>query len=111
MAMLSNKKNTSIVGLDIDAGSVAATEVHVNGFPRVERVAVAPIGADAVRDGEVADVKQLSSSLRDFFSEHKLPKEVRLGVANQRVVVRTLRLPLIEDSKQFAAAVHFRAQE
>jgi type IV pilus assembly protein PilM len=36
---------------------------------------------------------------------------VRLGVGNQRIVVRTLRLPAIEDPKQLDAAVRFQAQE
>ena len=36
---------------------------------------------------------------------------MRLGIANQRVVVRTLRLPAIEDPNELAAAVRFSAQE
>ena len=36
---------------------------------------------------------------------------MRLGVGNQRVVVRTLRLPAIEDPKELEAAVRFQAQE
>ena len=36
---------------------------------------------------------------------------MRLGVGNQRVVVRTLRLPAIEDPKEMEAAVRFQAQE
>ena len=36
---------------------------------------------------------------------------MRLGIGNQRVVVRTLRLPAIEDPKEMEAAVRFQAQE
>ena len=46
-----------------------------------------------------------------MYSAHKLSKQVRLGVGNQRVVVRTFRLPAIEDPKEMEAAVRFQAQE
>ena len=46
-----------------------------------------------------------------MFSSNKLSKQVRVGVANQRVVVRTMRLPAIEDPKEMAAAVRFQAEE
>ena len=46
-----------------------------------------------------------------MLSDNKLSKQVRLGVGNQRVVVRTFRLPAIEDPKEMEAAVRFQAQE
>ena len=46
-----------------------------------------------------------------MYSAHKLSKQVRLGVGNQRVLVRTFRLPAIEDPKEMDAAVRFQAQE
>ena len=65
----------------------------------------------AVEDGEVLDPAALSQALQGLFSEHKLGKTVRLGIANQRVVVRTFELPLIEDPKEIETAVRFRAQD
>ena len=38
---------------------------------------------------------------------HGLSRRVRLGIANQRVVVRTLRLPAIESPEELDAAVRF----
>ncbi len=46
-----------------------------------------------------------------MFAEHKLGKRVRLGVANQRIVMRTIDLPPLTDEKQIASAVQFQAQE
>jgi type IV pilus assembly protein PilM len=41
-----------------------------------------------VRDGEVVDVEALAGVLRALFAEHKgLDKRVRIGVANQKIVV------------------------
>ena len=36
---------------------------------------------------------------------------MRLGVANQRVAVRTMHLPLIEDPEELDTAVRFQAQD
>ena len=49
--------------------------------------------------------------LRELFTEHKLGRRVRLGVANQRIVMRTLDLPPLKDGKEIASAVRFQAQE
>ncbi len=106
-----SKKPQSIVGLDIESGSIAATEVKANGSRAVTRTAIAPLSAGIVNEGEVLDAEGLSAVLRSLFAEHKLGKAVRLGIANQRVVVRTLQLPLIEDEKEIDTAVRFRAQD
>ena len=106
-----SKKPQSIVGLDIESGSIAATEVRANGSRSVTRTAIAPLGPGVVNEGEVVDAAALSDALRALFSQHKLGKAVRLGVANQRVVVRTMQLPLIEDEDEIDTAVRFRAQD
>jgi type IV pilus assembly protein PilM len=110
---LTRKKTTvdGIVGLDIEAGSIAAAEIRSNGSVEVSAAAVEPLVAGAFHEGEVADPDGIAEALKSLFSAHKLSKKVRLGVANQRVVVRTLRLPAIEDPQEMAAAVRFQAQE
>jgi type IV pilus assembly protein PilM len=100
-----------LVGLEVEADSIAAAEVDRNGSAQLVASAVAPLLPGAVDDGEVADPDALAEALRSLFSTHKLSRRVRLGIANQRVVVRTLRLPAIEDPKELAAAVRFTAQE
>ena len=105
------KKSSAQVGLEIESGSIAAAEVQVNGSAQVTATATAPLPAEAFRDGEVADPGIVAEALSRLFSEHKLSKRVRLGIANQRVVVRTLRLPAIENPEELAAAVRFSAQE
>jgi type IV pilus assembly protein PilM len=104
-------KETALVGLEIEAGSIGATEVRTNGEARVTGTATAPLPPEAFREGEVADPGSVAEALRALFSEHKLSRRVRLGIANQRVVVRTLRLPAIEDPGELDAAVRFAAQE
>jgi type IV pilus assembly protein PilM len=111
LSLTRQKKDGSVVGLDIEAGSVAAAEIRSNGADQVKAAAIEPLAAGVFREGEVADADGLAEALKSLFAQHKLSKRIRLGVANQRVVVRTLRLPAIEDPKQMAAAVRFQAQE
>jgi type IV pilus assembly protein PilM len=99
------------VGLDLDPSHIAAAEVHVNGSITVTRGAVADLRPGILRDGEVVDPIALGDELRAFFAEHELPRRVRLGVANQRIVVRTLDLPPIDDEKGLAAAVRLEAPD
>jgi type IV pilus assembly protein PilM len=107
----SPKNKRSIVGLDIEPGAVAAAMVAPDGPLTVATVATAPLPPNVVRDGEVADVEALASVLKDMFKEHKLDRRVRVGVANQRIVVRTLELPPVEDRAELEAAVRFLAQD
>jgi type IV pilus assembly protein PilM len=108
--MLSRGKNAAVVGLDIETGSVAATEVGSK-ERRPGRTGVMPLGAELTREGEVSDPAGLSEALGELFSANKLGKTVRVGVANQRIVVRTLRLPLVEDQEEIDTAVRFQAQD
>jgi type IV pilus assembly protein PilM len=109
--MLSTGKNKSMVGLDVEAGSIAATEVEVNGSAEVVKTGVVPLDPGVFREGEVSDVDALTEALKGLFSQHKLGKAVRLGIANNRVAVRALRLPLIEDDDEIETAVRFQAQD
>ncbi len=105
------KKTGDVVGLDIEAGSIAAAEVKADGSAPVSVAAIEPLAPGAFHEGEVIDADGLVEALKALFSKHKLSKQVRLGIGNQRVIVRTLRLPAIEDHKEMEAAVRFQAQE
>jgi type IV pilus assembly protein PilM len=101
-----------IVGLDIEPSAITAAQVSVNGSVAIDRAAVAPLEPGIVRDGEVADVEGLAEALRTLYRENKgLDKRVRVGVANAKIVVRTIELPPIGDSKELETAVRFRAQD
>jgi type IV pilus assembly protein PilM len=109
--VLTKTRNKSLVGLDLEAGSIAATEVRSNGRPTVTGYGVASLPSGVFHEGEVTDADALADALKSMFSEHKLSRDVRLGIANQRVAVRTLFLPLIESPDELAAAIRFQAQD
>jgi type IV pilus assembly protein PilM len=109
--VFSTNKNKTVVGLDIEAGSIAATEVRSNGTVEVSGQGVVALEPGIFREGEVSDPDALSEALEQLFAEHKLSRNVRLGIANQRVAVRTLRLPSIEDQDELETAIRFQAQD
>jgi type IV pilus assembly protein PilM len=101
-----------VVGLDIQPGFVAAVQARCNGQIIAERASALSLAADTVRDGEVADDGALTEVLRELFAGGSgLSKRVRVGIANQRTVLRILELPPLTDRKELAAAVSFQAQE
>ena len=109
ISVSARKKKTTAVGLDITSDSIAATEIQNGGS--IGRTAIVPLQPGVVKEGDLVNREVLAESLRDLFARHKLSKGVRVGVANQRVVVRSLQLPLIEDDGELDSAVRFRAQE
>ena len=55
---------------------------------------------------------RLPSRSSAFFKQNKLPKRnIRLGIASNRVGVRVLDVPGVEDPELLGNAVRFRAQE
>jgi len=102
------KRAPGSVGLDIDGSFLAV--VAVDGAS-IGRVASTELEQGVAADGEVKDPDGLSRALKSLFKRHDLPRGVRLGVANQQIVVRHLEMPLIEDEAEREAAVRFQAAE
>src|SRR3712207_1934491 len=96
------------VGLDLDGDFLAAV-VAADG--RIQSAMSAELPEGVMSDGEVSDPDGLADVLREIFRSGALPKDVRLGVANQQIVVRQLELPRIAEDKDLEAAVRFQAAE
>ncbi len=104
-------RGATLVGLDIQPGYVSAVQARVNGSIQVLKAAGAALPPDTMREGEVLDGTALADTLREMFRDSKLDKRVRIGVANQRTVLRTLELPPLTDRKELATAVRFQAED
>ena len=104
-------KKSPIVGLELDPSHIAAAQVEVNGHLAVTKGAVADLRPGIIRDGEVGDVEALAAELRGLFAENDLPTRVQLGVANQRIVVRTLDLQPVDDPKMLEELVLAQAPD
>src|SRR5262245_59038138 len=91
---------------------MTAACVSVNGSVEVVQLAGGPLPPGVIAGGELREVEALAEALKEFFGKNKLPKRnVRIGLANNRIGVRTIEVSGIEDPKQLANAVRFRAQE
>jgi type IV pilus assembly protein PilM len=105
---LRKNNNAGFVGLDIDGAFVAAAQLTDTG---VARAASRELEPGIVRDGEVTDPDKLGDVLKDFFKAEDLPRRVRLGVANQQIVVRHIEMPKIANEKERDAAIRFQTAE
>ena len=70
-----------------------------------------PLGPGVFREGEVADPEALGQAIKELFARERLRREVRVGIANQRVAVRSMRLPAIDNRDELETAIRFQAQD
>jgi type IV pilus assembly protein PilM len=101
-----------LVGLKVGGSQLAAARIANNGAAELLQVARVDLAPGVVVSGELRDPDSLANALKDFFAKNKLPrKNVRLGIASNRIGVRTFEITGIDDPKQLENAIHFRAQE
>ena len=80
--------------------------------PSCCRLHASRLRTGVVVGGELREPDALAAALKVFFAKNKLPrKNVRLGIASNRIGVRILDIVGIDEEKQLANAVQFRAQE
>lgn len=106
-------KSRRVVGLKIGASQIAAAVVaETDAGHELVQLARRPLTAGIVVDGEVRDADALSTALKAFFDEEKLPKnDVRIGLASNRIGVRTFEIVGVDDEERFDNAVRFKAHE
>ena len=105
-------RHKQLVGLSIGASELAAAVVVNNGRPKLVKAARHTLPADVVTSGEVRDPEVLANEISNFFQEADLPrKNVRLGIGSSRTGVRVFERPEVDDPRQLANAIRFRAYE
>ena len=104
------RRSSSAVALDIGADAIVALQASGDGA-RARRAIVYPLPAGVVVDGEVVDSDALATELRTLFAEHKLPREVRVGLAHPRLMVRLVELPATIDGSELDSAVRHMASD
>jgi type IV pilus assembly protein PilM len=102
----------TIIGMDIDRGALKAVQLSKGGGNYTLRhVGYHRLPPGAVIEGEVADHDLLAAEIKEFWASHSFKgKSVVLGVANQRVVVRLLNFPHMEEA-DLRSAISFEAQD
>ena len=102
----------SAIGLDIGTSVVRAAELSFGrGGTTLDRFGQVVLPDGAVRDGEVVDADVVVSALKQLWSATGFGhRRVVLGVANQRVIVRQLELPWMEQH-ELRASLAFQVQD
>ena len=106
------RMGSQVIGLDIDRGALKAVQLAASGGNYTLRhVGYHRLPPGTITEGEVADHDLLAAEIREFWSSHSFKgKSVVLGVANQRVVVRLLNFPHMEE-EDLRSAISFEAQD
>ncbi len=108
----SNGRHKQLVGLSIGASQLSAAVVENNGRPKLVKAATHTLPPEVVVSGEVRDSEALANEIAAFFSAADLPrKNVRLGIGSSRTGVRVFERPEVDDPRQLANAIRFRAYE
>ncbi len=101
---------STVVALDIGSSAIAGAEIKDG--RHLSRAAVEELPEGLVVDGEVAEPVELANHIKQFWRTAKFGgKAVRLGVANQRVVVRMLELPAMSDPDEMRQTVKVEAAD
>lgn len=100
------------VGLDIGTSAVRAAAVDSGkARPVLRRFAEMPLEPDVVVGGEIMDEASVTEAVAALWKRAKLPKKrVIIGAANQRVVVRQVDVPQMEES-ELREALPFQVQD
>ncbi|MEA2453580.1 MAG: type pilus assembly protein PilM [Actinomycetota bacterium] len=101
-----------LVGLDIGTSAVRAAQVSTGrGTPSLISFGQVALSPGVVVDGEIRDQGAVSEAISQLFKRAKLKgRRVVLGVANQRVVVRQVDLPYLEE-KEFRSSLQFQVAD
>lgn len=102
----------SAVGLDIGASAVRIAQVGGGkGGASLLSFAQVAIPPGAVVDGEIQDSGPVSEAVAQVWKRAKIRgKQAILGVSNQRVVVRQVDLPFL-DEQEFRSSLRFQAAD
>lgn len=103
-----NKQPPGTVGLDVDGDFIAAAVANDGSLGQMVSV---PLEPGVSTEGEIRDPGALTRTLKELFQDNALPRRVRLGVANQQIVVRQLEMPVVANATDREAAIRFQAAE
>lgn len=101
-----------VTGLDIGTFAVRAAELDLGSDrPTLLRFGQVTLPPGAVVSGEVEDVEAVGAAIRRLWTESGFrSRQVIVGVANQRVIVRQADVPAM-DEEDMRSALRFEAQE
>jgi type IV pilus assembly protein PilM len=100
------------IGVDIGSRTITVAELKgARGRTTISNFGGLELPGDAVREGEIIDVPGTAAAIKELMGSAGIKgKKVWLGVANQRVVVRQVDLPWVEE-KEVKASLRYQVQD
>lgn len=98
MALFGGKKKT--VGLDVGSGLIKLVVIdHAKGEPELVKVAITPVLADAIVEGEVMDPGIVADAIRGLFVTGGVKqKNVVTAVGGRDVIVKKIQMDRMKES-------------
>jgi len=112
MAISFFRRTPSPIGLDIGTNTLRVVQLKGNRkLPLLTHLAEINLPRGAVEEGEISDIPIVSESLRELWRKAGLrQRQVIIGIANQKVIVRLVELPYMSE-EELRAALRYQAQE
>jgi type IV pilus assembly protein PilM len=102
----------SLIGLDIGAGTFRVVCLKPSsGLPVLTTYGSIKIPRGAIVEGEIIDIESVAASIAGLWKKTGLKeKNVTIGIASQKVIVRLIELPFME-KEELGGAIQYQAQE
>jgi type IV pilus assembly protein PilM len=98
MALFGRKKAT--IGLDIGSGLVKVAVIEHGREPELTRVAITPLLADAIVDGEIMDPAIVADAIRATLDMAGVkPKNVATAVGGRDVIIKKIQIERVKESQ------------
>ena len=112
MAFLGLGKQSRTVGLDIGSGLIKLAVIdHSSGRPTLAQVAVTPVLADAIVEGEIMDPSVVADAIRGLFvSAGVKRKKVAVAVGGRDVIVKKIQVDRMGEGDAYDV-VRWEAQQ
>ena len=112
MAFLGLGKAKKTVGLDVGSGLIKLVVVdHGSDQPVLEQVAITPVLADAIVEGEIMDPAVVSEAIRGLFVTSGVKqKQVVVAVGGRDVIVKKIQVDRMSEADAYDV-VRWEAQQ
>jgi type IV pilus assembly protein PilM len=112
MALFGLGGSKSTVGVDLGSGLVKLAMVdHSKGEPQLAKVAMAPILANAIIEGEIMDPDIVADTIRGLFKSAGIKsKQVSVAVGGRDVIIKKIQVDRMKESEAFDV-VRWEAQQ
>ena len=99
MALFGRKKTT--IGLDIGSGLIKVVVIdHSKGSPELVKVAIAPLLADAIVEGEVMDPGIVADAVRAALTQAGIKtREVVTAVGGRDVIIKKIQIERVKEQQ------------